>query len=128
MTTIKKGTILKSRTSGIYRKVLLVIDGIAFISVWTDYLESAIKHTHGNDYCTLDYITENYHIVEEVWRPEDLKDADTYWCLDSVGDTVQGTRRTDVIGEDVFNYRLKAKNVFPTEEKAKEYKDKIMNS
>lgn len=129
MTTIKKGTILREKVfDGDYRKVLAVADDVVFTSGWEEDKESLIKEKSGCSFYTLDYITENYDIVEEEWKAEDLKEGDTYWCLDSVGDTVQGTRRNDVVGEDVFNYRLKTKNVFPTEKKAKEYRDKIMNS
>lgn len=124
MTTIKKGTILKKKDEDVYRKVFLVIDDVVFLSThW--FSKMAVQHANGGEeFNLLSFITENYDIVEEEWKPENLKPGDGYWFIDSVGDVWKGKFEN----ESYDKFRLKSKNIFPTKEKAEEYRDKILNS
>ena len=125
MTTIKKGTILKGKISCKYVKVLAVIDDLVFIGLYDYKKEIAVKEGYGTDFCTLDHITENYDIVEEDWRAEDLKEGDLYYFITTTGFVDYELAPLESSG---FQYKIKSKNVFPTREKAQEYRDKIMNS
>jgi hypothetical protein len=99
------------------RKILEAFTNVYIISNYDDFLISAGTATQ-------EFLDQKGYTLHDEWSPENLKDGDEYWYIDSMtyieSDYWEGSTKDQ--------YRLKTKNVFTDEASAKARLKEIMES
>lgn len=123
---IKKGSVLKEKRDGYYRKALGLVDSVYILSgPWDDGDTEERKNEqqcYGSCFYTKPYIEKRYELVEVEWDPNELLDGDKYWYLNDLG----------VVKESVWSnlssdhFRLRFRNIYQTYDTAQAALQKIM--
>ena len=125
-TKLKKGDII---TRGDYSNMILgVLDELYFISdPWGEgYSERRVQENQqegGYFYTIESLVRQGYELLIPDWSPDELKEGDKYWYIDSTG-------TVDNDYYDYYNnveYRKKTNNIFPSKEAAEAKLKEIMS-
>lgn len=124
-TKLKKGDII---TRGDYNNMVLgVLDELYFISdPWGEgHSERSVQEQEGGYFYTIEsLVRQGYELLTPDWSPDELKEGDEYWYIDSTGDIDYSYYDGDY---DVDQYRKKTNNIFPTKEEAEAKLKEIMS-
>lgn len=124
-TKLKKGDIIISRAGYHYKALGTLEDLVFFSEAWGTWTRKGEFENKSGSTLTIQQLVANkYSLVAPLWSPDELKEGDEYWSIDSQGRrTVASIWHKD--STDIL--RKKMNIIFQTEELAKASLQEMLN-